>query len=324
LTSIPEFRAVLPHERGDVLEHWLTVWGRDGEDYFRAYLEGDPWYQDRYCRVAVADGRIVSAVIVCKRPFRLGPRTLTMGGIGNVATLPEHRRKGYSGELLEQSVRVMEEDGFDFSALGTGIHRHYERHGWFRVETTHPELRLREGDDLPAPDPEIFPLTVGEWLDEGPEVYQSFLEQVGGGFERSREYWDGWIRIRTDGRDTGESGLIGLRRGGKLEGYIAASLPGEAGGRAHVHEYAVVRTEDIPRLMDEAARIARSCGAERLSVTSPRLPHLNGALTDLGEVGMRPDTGTMLRRVRADEATMAEVVRAHREGEIAWWGVDGY
>jgi GNAT superfamily N-acetyltransferase len=324
VTSSPEFRAIRPDERGDVLDHWLTVWGSDGRAYFRAYLEGDPWFQDRYCQAAVADGRIVSVVIICKRPVRMGSRTLVMGGIGNVATLREYRRRGYSGELLDRCVRVMEEDGFDFSALGTGIHRHYERHGWFRVETSHPEVRLSNGVDLPAPDAGVQPLSAEEWLREGPEVYRAFLEQVGGGFERSREYWEGWIRIRASGEDEGRNRLIGLRPEGKLAGYLAASLPRDPEGSVHVHEYAVTRLSDIPRVIAEAARIARSAGVKRLSVTTPRLPVLDETLAGWGETLEGKDSGTMLRRVRADEATMAEVVRAYEGGRIAWWGVDGF
>ncbi|MBW3624348.1 MAG: GNAT family N-acetyltransferase [Armatimonadetes bacterium] len=320
----PELRAARPDEQGDLLALWQAVWGEDGAAYFRAYLEGDPWFQDRYCRVARVEGRIVSSALICRRPIRFGARELTMGGIANVATLREHRRRGYSGELLRQCVRVMEEDGFDFSALGTGIHRHYERHGWFKVEVPGSEVRLREGEGLPPADPEIAPLALEQWLAEAPPVYAAFNGSLALCFERSLEYWNGWIRIRAAGWRADRLALLGLWNDGMLDGYLLAALPENPDDGLHVHELAAIRHEDLPRLLTAAARVAGTAGVKRLCLRAPNLPVVTNFLPKLGEPTSRTHDGVMLRRIHAEEHVMAEITRSYEMGLAAWWMPDDF
>lgn len=320
----PECREVRPEEYAQVLEVWSSVWG-DGEvPYFRAYLEGDPWFRDRYCRVARVEGRIVSVAMVCRRPIRAGTRTLTMGGIANVATRPEYRRCGYSGELVRQCAEVMEAEDFDFSALGTGIHRHYARHGWFQVTTPHHGLTLRADAELPPADPDIAPMTVEAWLAEAPPVYAAFNTGLALCFERSMEYWNGWIRIRSEGWDAARTVILGLWEDGVLEGYLLGSLPEEPGGAFEVHEIAAVRGEGLPRLLTQGIRLARSAGAKELSVRAPRQEAVEAALSRWGELRIRADDSTMLRRVHADELLMGEITRSYEMGHTAWWLPDDF
>lgn len=324
LTSTPEFRAVDPAEHEEVMALWLAVWGDDGRAYFRAYLEGDPWYQDRYCRVAKVNGRVVSAAMVCRRPLRLGARELTMGGIANVATLRDYRRFGYSGELLRQCVQVMEEEGFDFSALGTGYYRHYERHGWSRVSTSTYALALEESASFPPSDPDIQPLSVGEWLAEAPPVYAAYNANLPLCFERSLEYWNGWMRIRSEGWSLDRTALLGLRREGILEGYLLGELPEQPDGCMEVHEIAAIEPSEIDRLMSAAVRIARTAGVSRLSLRAPHNPPVEAALAERGKLETPPNDATMLRRVCADEQTMDEITRIHEHGQVPWWAPDDY
>ena len=68
-----------------------------------------------------------------------------MGGIANVATLPEFRGKGYSTACLKQTIAVMEGDAMDFSLLFTGINGYYERQGYIsRKRDNITVLRLDE------------------------------------------------------------------------------------------------------------------------------------------------------------------------------------
>ena len=48
-----ELRAVRPDEHDLLLDLWGTVWGYG--PYFESYLQGDPWYEDRYTRIARDD-----------------------------------------------------------------------------------------------------------------------------------------------------------------------------------------------------------------------------------------------------------------------------
>lgn len=134
--------------RDDEYEECLAV--QDGSfrlppGYFVRYFEGDPWYKNDYCRVYSLNGKIVSALHICRREIRIGSVTLLMGGIGNVGTQMEHRHKGYSSQVLLDSARVMDDEGMDVSFLYTGIHGFYERVGWRTCPTPFLTGRLKPG-----------------------------------------------------------------------------------------------------------------------------------------------------------------------------------
>jgi len=136
-------RAVLESERSACLKllDLAFEWAENG--YFVRYFEGDPWYKDHYCRVYTHEGRIVSALNICRREVRVGRARLIMGGIANVGTDPEHRRKGYSSEVMRDSIRVMESEEMDFSLLYTGRYGFYGRLGWRVVDPPYLAGRLR-------------------------------------------------------------------------------------------------------------------------------------------------------------------------------------
>src|SRR5689334_12099346 len=114
-----EVRALQPEEREACLDLWCTVWAADSRPYFRRYFYGDVEWLPYYTQVAVVEGKIVSAVHICKRSVACGEFRLTMGGIANVATLPEYRGQGYNTACLQHAIAVMEGDAMDFSLLFT-------------------------------------------------------------------------------------------------------------------------------------------------------------------------------------------------------------
>lgn len=69
--------------------------------------------------------------------MRLGAATVRMGGIGGVATAPEHRRRGYASRVMDDANRLMLAEGFDVALL-FGIEDFYYRYGY--VPCT-PEVR---------------------------------------------------------------------------------------------------------------------------------------------------------------------------------------
>lgn len=78
------------------------------------------------------EGRIVSHVgLFPLEVSSLGMR-MTVGGIGGVATLPEHRRKGYMSMLLNHAAELMKERGWPLSVLWGDRQRYYS-FGWERA-----------------------------------------------------------------------------------------------------------------------------------------------------------------------------------------------
>jgi predicted N-acetyltransferase YhbS len=97
---------------------------RASPDLFRADEEAtDCWL------VVESDGRIVSHVGTYPLEVVLGPARVMTGGIGDVATLPGERGKGYMARLLEAIIARMRERGIPLSALW-GDRQRYGSFGW--------------------------------------------------------------------------------------------------------------------------------------------------------------------------------------------------
>jgi aminoglycoside 2'-N-acetyltransferase I len=79
--------------------------------------------------VVEANGRIVSHASVVERELHTGGHRLATGYVEGVATLPNHRRRGYGSAIMAEVGEHI--DGtFRLGALGTGLHAFYERSGW--------------------------------------------------------------------------------------------------------------------------------------------------------------------------------------------------
>lgn len=189
-----EARAIRPSEVEECLALWDAAWPEDGRAYFARYFFGDHDFQPEYTRVCVDNGRIVSVAHIVRRTVSCGEFTLTMGGIANVATLPEYRRRGYSSACLTQAIEVMESDAMDFSLLFTGTHALYERLGWERVEMANvvgtvsqassaAQSRITVRESRAGDDPAIH------------RIYASFNDARPVTVRRTAPYWREWVRM---------------------------------------------------------------------------------------------------------------------------------
>lgn len=82
------------------------------------------------CNYGIREGgKLVAVVGVYPIEWQVGDRVLRVGGIGNVATDPDHRGKGLMSQLLQHVVRTMAGLGFDLSWLG-GYRKRYAQFGY--------------------------------------------------------------------------------------------------------------------------------------------------------------------------------------------------
>ena len=79
---------------------------------------------------AFVDGRLAAGLRVIPLTMRINGAELSMAGIAGVACLPEYRRRGYVGALLERALFDMRERGQLLSALYTPHIALYRRYGW--------------------------------------------------------------------------------------------------------------------------------------------------------------------------------------------------
>jgi GNAT superfamily N-acetyltransferase/L-amino acid N-acyltransferase YncA len=212
-----EARALRNEEREECIALWRAVWPGDNDAYFRRYFYGDVEWLPYYTQVAVADSKIVSAVHICKRTVACGDFRLIMGGVANVATLPEYRGKGYNTACLQSAIRVMEADAMDFSLLFTGIRDYYTRQGYAALPQKRLRGTLRDGW-ISRPSRLRVRSMTSEDLPAVYALYDEYNRTRPIAVQRSPAYWRDWIGLTPDALP--EPPLVAVDSVGRIVGYI--------------------------------------------------------------------------------------------------------
>jgi len=77
----------------------------------------DPVFQEGDLRVAKADGKIVSMMMLIRRQLRIGAASVNGAIVAPVATHPDYQKKGYCSEVMRNAIRYMRIQGFDITIL---------------------------------------------------------------------------------------------------------------------------------------------------------------------------------------------------------------
>lgn len=135
-----EFRSLYPDEFEPWLDHVSHVF-RGSRQYFINHWLNDPWLDIEGVRVAVDDGQIVSTVRVFIRKMYFHGEMVSFGGIGEVSTRSEYRKRGLATQLLKDSIQFMEKRGIAISMLH-GNQRIYSDLGWEHVPRYYGKKKL--------------------------------------------------------------------------------------------------------------------------------------------------------------------------------------
>jgi len=287
----------MPNELGKCLGLWREVFKRADGDYFTPYLHGDPWYRHDYTRVCVLDGSPVSALQICEREVRIGGARIRMGGIGNVATHPDHRRKGYSSRLLTDAIGVMFGHGLDFSVLFTGIQPFYERAGWRSVPVKTLAGQLRSGlqDDMRM----NYSTRPCDWTYDMPSVqriYEEFNSARPLTVVRTPEYWKGYALPRFGAP---KSTLLAETQG-RIAGYLFFQFDKE---NCWLREIGYVSGEEecAEALIYRAAARSSEVGAQKIWSDLPHEPEIAIGIGEVAEqVEAHEPTGMMCRIINVE------------------------
>lgn len=79
--------------------------------------------------IITENNKIVSLIRLFPLNLIVGERKIKAGGIGNVATDPETRGKGYMAKLLNYNIKKMKDERYSLSVLGGDRYR-YGNFGW--------------------------------------------------------------------------------------------------------------------------------------------------------------------------------------------------
>ena len=207
-----EFRALYPEELEAWLDHVTHVF-TGGRQYFSNHWHNDPWRDPEGIRVAVDNGKIVSTVRVFIRKMFLHGEPVTVGGIGEVSTRPEYRRRGLASQLLKDAIEFMEDSGIVLSSLH-GSQRIYSIEGWEKVPRYYARQPCAAQKQVEW---EVRPVN----FDDEAEVqriatlYDGYARKFNGPFVRDEmAYWTKWVRAESPNAWVAE-------RDGNVEGYVS-------------------------------------------------------------------------------------------------------
>ena len=207
-----EFRALQSEELETWLDHVTSVF-TGSRQYFSNHWHNDPWQDAEGIRIAVDKGTIVSTVRVFIRKIFLHGEPITVGGIGEVSTHPEYRRRGIATQLLKDSIQFMEDRDIAVSLL-FGSQRIYSIEGWENVTRYYARQsftadRQSEWEVRPANfDDEVEVKRIAD-------LYDRYARKFNGTLVRDEiAYWTKWVRTESPNAWIAE-------RDGDIEGYIS-------------------------------------------------------------------------------------------------------
>ena len=209
-----EFRALYPEELETWLDHVTTVF-TGGRQYFSNHWHNDPWRDAEGIRIAIDEGTIVSTVRVFIRKMFLHGEPITVGGIGEVSTLPEYRRRGIATQLLKDSIRFMESRDIVMSSLH-GSQRIYAIEGWEKVPRYYAKQPFSAEK---RSEWEVRPVNFDDALEVKriADLYNQYARKFNGTFVRDEmTYWTQWVRTESSNAWVAE-------RNGNIEGYVSVA-----------------------------------------------------------------------------------------------------
>ncbi len=207
-----EFRSLYPEEFETWLEHVTSVFAGGGQ-YFSNHWHNDPWRDAEGIRVAVDNGSIVSTVRVFIRKMFLHGEPVSVGGIGEVSTRPEYRRRGIATQLLKDAIEFMESRDIAMSSLH-GSQRIYSLEGWEKVPRYYARQSFK-AEKLAEWAVHAMNFDNAAEVKRIAEIYDWYARKFNGTFVRDKmTYWTQWVR-------TESSNTWVAKRNGNIEGYIS-------------------------------------------------------------------------------------------------------
>ena len=217
-------------ELEEVVELCDAAFPKTQKEYFERHVLKDKTLEPADTRILVKDRRILSSVQVFPRTMYVKGENLKFGGIGNVATLPEERGKGYAGMVLQDALNYIRSKNLRIALLSTTINSYYEKFGFKAIKRSLVSIDL---PGMQQPHVRVF----DERRDLGAvmSLYEKFNNESAGPVVRDSKYWHSQFDFCGEDKD-----LFFVYDKGEILGFIRGKRKTD---RAQVLEYGFVRRQ---------------------------------------------------------------------------------
>lgn len=265
--------------------------------YFAHHYFNDPDRDAALIRVALHDDSIVASCRVFFRKVSLGNgKSVAAGGIGEVCTADDHRRRGLSAQLLQDAVACMQALGITLSLLHSApvFFPVYEKSGfvcttsnWSKVTIDCQLLDSKEELKGALVRHARFP----DDTEQLAAIHQTYSEpRFVGCIVRSKEYWDLFISQELHGT----LWVLENRDDRQILGWISIRFRGD---RYQLREFGCKNVESVPAVFRQLLKNWLMEEVNRAAVESVKL-HMPTAV--YMEVRSAQDSSDYLTDVQSD------------------------
>ena len=220
-----------------MLDGWSLAEGWTAGDRFRQQAEFDPSWGDENVFVAVEHDRVLGTLSIFPRHLKILGHVIPAGGVGNLYTEPDSRRRGIATELLERACDAMRVRGLELAVIFPGpppaTPEFFAKRGWYSwggqqtILRTDPEATARGGAAASAGD-EFEIVAVGPHDDRALQsvksIHAAYAASRSGTVVRDDALWEACLQLTP--APTEEFWIA--RRGGLTVAYARASIVDDA------------------------------------------------------------------------------------------------
>jgi predicted acetyltransferase len=219
----------------------------------------------------VEKDRIASFVRMVRYRVWVGGGEMQMGGIGAVSTWADAQGRGYAGELMRRSVRVMRDRGDAVSALYPFSHRYYGKFGWASMGERIIYTEARQNDIIPHEEKSLVRWCSGEGdIDLLDAAYREYALRYNGMTVRPREKW-AWL-LRSLQEQNGQAYII-VKDEKPIGYFFCEDLPGKPSGHENVvRDFACVTIDAYRAMFGFLAALPTN--VIKITISAPILPNL--------------------------------------------------
>jgi len=248
----------------------------------------DTNFQQGDLRIVEVDGKIVSMMMLIRRPLRFGTAIVNGAIIAPVATHPDYQGKGYCSAVMRDAVQYMKAQGFDITILW-GVPWLYPHYGYSpAMLNTELSIKPKQNSTVEKSPYEFRPFTEAD-LEQITQIYHNNTAMKTCAELRTPTMCE-W---KPGGSDVKFEVLTDEK--GELIGYYAL---GTDWGRPCAHEVGVLNDEACRLIFNSLLETAKQRDLkEFLCILHPEHPFARFAFWRGGEIRIRSGGGAGMARI---------------------------